>query len=202
MLKHLACHHKSYKIKPLLRNNRLYEVAVYSGKKIFFRFRDSLNLLPGKLDLLAKNGCPILGSKGSIEHSKVGLSNLHLLKDQLLEYMKQDILLLGGVMLKAQEIYWKLYNVDIESELTHSSLALSIFRMKYYDFQTFPIHIPNKNEDTFRRRAYYGGHVDAYKPYGENLYYYDVNSLYPGVQRAQPYHTSEAKRRNRQSASI
>ena len=186
LLKHLACHHTSYKLKPLLRNNRLYEVAVYSGKKMLFRFRDSLNLLPGKLDSLAKNLCPVLGPKGSIDHSKVGLSNLHLLKDQLLDYMKQDILLLGGVMLKAQEIYWKLYNVDIESELTHSSLALTIFRMKYYDSKTFPIHIPNKNEDTFIRRAYYGGHVDAYKPYGENLYYYDVNSLYPFVMKEFP----------------
>lgn len=47
MLKHLACHHKSYKLKPLMRNHKLYELTVYSGKKS--RFRDSLNLLPGKV---------------------------------------------------------------------------------------------------------------------------------------------------------
>ncbi|XLR65358.1 hypothetical protein S83_016030 [Arachis hypogaea] len=55
LLKHLACHYKSYKLKALMRNNRLYELAVYSGKKMLFRFRDSLNLLPGKLSDLAKN---------------------------------------------------------------------------------------------------------------------------------------------------
>ena len=27
--------------------------------------------------------------------------------------------------------------------------------------------------------AYYGGITELYKPYGENLFYYDVNSLYP-----------------------
>ena len=76
LLKHLACHHKSYKLKPLLRNNRVYELAVYSGKKMLFRFRDSLNLLPGKLSTLAKNLCPGLGPKGSIPHDEVRVSNL------------------------------------------------------------------------------------------------------------------------------
>lgn len=50
----------------------------------------------------------------------------------------------------------------------------------------WPIHIPNKNEDSFIRRAYYGGHTDTYKPYGEDLYYYDVNSLYPFVMKEFP----------------
>nr|GEW95049.1 DNA polymerase-like [Tanacetum cinerariifolium] len=31
LLKHLAFHHPKYKIKPLMRNNRLYELSVYSG---------------------------------------------------------------------------------------------------------------------------------------------------------------------------
>ena len=42
-----------------------------------------------------------------------------------------------------------------------------------------PIYIPSSNQDAFIRRGYYGGHADTYKPYGDNLYYYDVNSLYP-----------------------
>ena len=29
------------------------------------------------------------------------------------------------------------------------------------------------------KQAYYGGITEVYKPYGENFYYYDVNSLYP-----------------------
>lgn len=76
--------------------------------------------------------------------------------------------------------------MDIESKITVSSLALSIFRMKYYDSKNFPIHIPNKNEDFFIRWAYYGGHTDTYKPYGEDLYYYDINSLYPFVMKEFP----------------
>ena len=36
-----------------------------------------------------------------------------------------------------------------------------------------------RSEDTFVKKSYFGGATDYYKGYGENLYYYDVNSLYP-----------------------
>lgn len=186
MLKHLACHHRNYKLKPLVRNHRLYEISVYSGKKRLFRLRDSLNLLPGSLRALAKNLCPELGEKGNIPYTEITESNLASMKDSLIDYMKQDILLLGGVMLKAQRIYYDLFQVDIVTKITVSALALSIFRIQYYNEDSWPIYIPNKNEDTFIRRSYYGGHTDTYKPYGENLYYYDVNSLYPFVMKEFP----------------
>lgn len=34
-------------------------------------------------------------------------------------------------------------------------------------------------QNKFIRYGYYVGATDYYKKYGENLYYYDVNSLYP-----------------------
>lgn len=46
--------------------------------------------------------------------------------------MKQDVLLLGGIMLKAQSLCWEQYGVDIDNILTVSSLALTIFRKRYY----------------------------------------------------------------------
>lgn len=184
ILKHLALYHPNYTVKPLMRDNRLYEIAVYSEKKrLLFTFRDSLHLLPGKLDALAKNLCPELGSKGSISYEDVRLETLSTMKDSLLAYMEQDILLLGGIMQKFQDLYYKSYQADIVKKLTTASLALSLFREKYYDIQKHCIHIPNQNEDTFIRRGYYGGHTDAYTPYGENLYYYDVNSLYPFIMK-------------------
>nr|YP_009381760.1 hypothetical protein AEK19_MT0156 [Utricularia reniformis]ART31542.1 hypothetical protein AEK19_MT0156 [Utricularia reniformis] len=87
------------------------------------------------------------------------------MKKSLIDYMKQDILLLSGVMQNAQDIYWKLYKVDIESKITVSSLALCIFRMKYYDASNWPVHIPNKNEDGFLRRAYYGMNTSKSAPW-------------------------------------
>ncbi|KAF3778769.1 DNA polymerase [Nymphaea thermarum] len=175
-----------YKIKTLLRNHKLYELKVYLGDKFLFRFRDSCTLLPSSLETLGKTLCPELGSKGSIPHADLYVSNLLLNSVDLINYLRQDILILGGVMLKAQEINWSKYRIDVEDVMTISSLALKIFRKKYFDDETFHINIPTRNQDTFIRRGYYGGHVDVYKPYGENLYYYDVNSLYPHIMKSYP----------------
>ena len=68
--------------------------------------------------------------------------------------------------------------MDIVDCITLLALAMTIYRMRYYDENGWHIHIPSRNENTFIQRVYYGGHADTYKPYGENLYYYDVNSLY------------------------
>jgi hypothetical protein len=92
-----------------MRDNMLYEIAVYSKnskrRRMLFRFRDSLHLLPGKLASLAKNLCQELGVKGSIDHDKVSVNNLESNKQENKEYLKQDILILGGIMQKAQAIY-------------------------------------------------------------------------------------------------
>ncbi|KAK3027203.1 hypothetical protein RJ639_040374 [Escallonia herrerae] len=146
LLKYLATYHgEKYTIKPLMRNHMLYEIAVYQGKKKLFSLRDSYTLLTSSLDTLAKNLCPQLGCKGSIPYDEVGVDNLHIQRDILLDHMKQDILLLGGVMKKAQDIYWKKYHIDLVNKLTLSSLALTIFRTNYYDEKNWPIYIPNRN---------------------------------------------------------
>lgn len=46
LMKYYVDHGDKYRIKPLMRNNMLYELAVYRGKKRVFRLRDSLTLLP------------------------------------------------------------------------------------------------------------------------------------------------------------
>lgn len=170
----------------MLRNHKIYELKVYLGDRFLVRFRDSLTLMPSSLEKLGKTLCPELGSKGSIPHEKLSSSNLLLNSVDLINYLRQDILILGGVMLKAQEINWSKYRIDIEDVMTLSSLSLKIFRKNFFDDNTFHINIPNRNQDTFIRRSYYGGHVDVYKPYGENLYYYDVNSLYPFIMKSYP----------------
>ncbi|GJW28586.1 DNA polymerase-like protein [Tanacetum coccineum] len=119
------------------------------SKVMLFRFRDSLNLLPGTLQNLAMSLCPDLGTKGSVDHESVNEKSLEKEK-------------------------------------------------RYYNDEIFPIHIHNQNEDTFIRKAYYEGHTDSYKPYGENLYYYDVNSLYHFIMKEYPmpcgvYYSEELK---------
>lgn len=186
ILKYYAEHSKNYKRKTLLRNHKLYELKVYRGNKLLVRYRDSLTMLPNDLNTLAKTLCPELGAKGSIPHEDLNASNILDHGDNLITYLRQDILILGGVMLKAQKIYSSKYRIDIEDVMTISSLSMKIFRIKFLDDENFPIHIPTKNQDTFIRRGYYGGRSDVFKPKGENLFYYDVNSLYPFIMKEYP----------------
>jgi len=153
---------------------------------LVLKLRDSLNLLPSSLEKLAKALCPELGVKGSIAHDNITVDTLLPLRKELLTYMEQDIRLLGGIMKKAQDIYYNQFKVDMVKSLTYSALSMTIYRQMFYDALNWPIHIPTRNEDTFIRRGYYGGHVDVYIPYGTDLYYYDVNSLYPFIMESFP----------------
>ena len=179
-----------------MRNHILYELKVFLGKKMIFRFRDSLTLLPSTLKKLAKTFFPSLGTKGSIAHDDVSLSNLQVLREEYIRYLRQDIILLGGVMLKAQEMCLSKYNIDIENIMTLSALSLHIFRSNYLDDKKSRIYLLNRNQDTFIRCGYYGGHADVYKPMGENFFFYDINSLYPYVMKKYPMPCGEPVWRN------
>jgi hypothetical protein len=43
------------------------------------------------------------------------------------------------------------------------------------------------------KKSYTGGAVDVYLPYGEDLYLYDINSLYPSVMREFPMPVGQPK---------
>ncbi|KAL6513103.1 hypothetical protein OROMI_034574 [Orobanche minor] len=153
-----------YKLKTLLRNHKLYKLKIYLSDKLLLRFRDSCTLLPSSLKSLGRTLCAELGSKGSISHADLNVSNLQVNNDNLINYFRQDIILFGGVMLKAQELNLSKYHIDIEDVMTLSSLSLKIFNQNYLDDETFPIYIPTKNQDTFIRRGYYGGHAVVRNP--------------------------------------
>nr|AYM32740.1 DNA polymerase [Silene vulgaris] len=183
LIKHMIYNHQNYELKPIIRENVIYEIAVCLGKRVLFRLRDSLHLLPCNLDSLAKSLCPELGGKGSIDFSKVTLETLSSMKDELLTYMKHDIRLLGSIMQNFQKLYFEQFQADIVDFRTLSSLAMSLFRSRFYKDDESSIYIPEDNEEEFIRRGYYGGHTDCFIPKGDNLYYYDVNSLYPYIMK-------------------
>ena len=54
---------------------------------------------------------------------------------------------------------------------------MKIFLMRYYN-NNIPL-INNRSIYDDIKKSYFGGITEVYRPYGENLYYYDVNSLYP-----------------------
>lgn len=69
------------------------------------------------------------------------------------------------------------YNIQATDSLTISRLTLNNFLQNYYN-DNIPL-IDKKGVIDDLRLSYFGGITEVYKPYGENLYCYDVNSLYP-----------------------
>jgi hypothetical protein len=71
------------------------------------------------------------------------------------------------------------YDVNITDNLTISGLSVRIFLRDYYKNNIPSINKASVYRDI--RQGYYGGITEVYKPEGHNLFYYDVNSLYPFV---------------------
>ena len=100
-------------------------------------------------------------------------------KEETLKYFHNDLLCLYEVMLKANKQIFIDYDTDLKDSLTISSLAARIFLTKYYNNNILLINKTSMYKDI--KEAYFGGITEVYKPYGHNLYYYDVNSLYPYI---------------------
>lgn len=100
-------------------------------------------------------------------------------KDETIKYLKNDLYSLHEILVAANKRVFKDYNVNIRESITISGLALHIYLKDFYNN-----NIPNINKLSIYKdikEAYYGGITEVYKPRGNNLYYYDVNSLYPFV---------------------
>lgn len=87
------------------------------------------------------------------------------------------MLTLYEVLSKANKQLFLDYDIDMTKSHTISGLALKLFLLKYYK-NNIP-NISKKSVYTELKQGYYGGITEVYKPYGKNLFYYDINSLYP-----------------------
>lgn len=100
-------------------------------------------------------------------------------KDESIKYLTDDLNSLYEVLVKANKQVFLDYGVNMIESRTISGLALNLFLKDYYNNNIPVINKSSIYNDI--KQAYYGGITEVYKPYGENLYYYDVNSLYPYV---------------------
>lgn len=106
------------------------------------------------------------------------------LKEELIKYCEQDVISLHMVILTfTQEIYSK-FEVNILNYPTLPSIAFALYRLKYLKSETIPILSGGVYNDI--KRAYYGGFVDVYKVWAQNVQGFDVNSLYPSSMSKYP----------------
>ena len=192
------------KLKVIRRGSTILELKFYPNcsQGTYISIRDSFLLLPGSLDNLSKT-FNVDKPKTAFPHQFVNIHDLNYvgnrpdesfwpigntqcgpetnwnLKVQLLEYLESDVISLAQVIAKFQSEIHAKYGINILRCLTLPSLAFKIFRSNYYDLDNTPIATIQGKVDDAIRQSYFGGVVDAFIPYGENLFKYDINSSYP-----------------------
>ncbi len=166
---------QNYKITKIIeRNNVIYQIQINN-----IIFRDSKLMIPLSLQNIGKTFCTI-NNKKDFEYSDI--SEIYKSNPKLvIEQCENDCLVLQEGFLKFRSEIKNQFNISIENHLTIPSLALKLFKNNYYDVKKTPISKNSYDYDEFIRESYYGGIADVYKPYLENGYCYDVNSLYPYI---------------------
>lgn len=104
------------------------------------------------------------------------------LKKATIQYCEQDAIILYKVIQKFNEKIYSLFRINILKCPTLSSLAFTIFRSNFLK-ENAKIPLITGDMFNFFKQGYTGGSVDVYKAKGENIYRYDVNSLYPYVMK-------------------
>jgi len=142
-----------------------------------FVTKDNLNYVGRTPDIKYYNK-----GKISIEEYKEIYSkdNWDLRKESLI-YLEKDLICLLEVLDKFNKSLFIQHGIQMTECLTISRIALMKF-LKYYLVEEKKLPLINKLQHfNFINFGYYGGITEVYIPYGQNLYYYDVNSLYPYV---------------------
>jgi len=196
-----------YKINTLYKDSSILKIEV-SIKDIKIIFVDSSNLLKGKLRKLCES-FGLSTQKGNFPYKFVNKDTLHYigdtpsynywinltdndfsedeykkllkpnwsLKDECLLYLEKDLVSLLELMNLFNKYIYQKFGLQVTDNLTISRLSLNIFIKNYLNDSIIPSVRGSLYDDI--KKSYYGGITEVYKPYGENLLYYDVNSLYP-----------------------
>lgn len=199
--------YKKWKFTPILREGRIIELKISFkvGKDtVTIKFRDSLLLLPASLRKLADsfgvlqksyfphrfingNDLNYVGKTPAYkywdditlkEFNEIKSDNWNL-KEEAIKYCIQDCITLYQIIYKFAKLIFSKWNVNLNKYPTLPSLAFAIYRSNFMKEFTIPKISGKMYEDI--KQSYTGGHTDTYKPSGEDLYHYDVNSLYPSV---------------------
>jgi DNA polymerase elongation subunit (family B) len=158
--------------KPLIRHQKVYQICVNLGDKIIF-IRDSYLHLSYSL----RKAGTIFETK-SRKLSFDFNSSLTKDKKEFYQYLKNDVISLFEIIIKYDSLLNFLFESSIIDSITLPSLAHRIFFKYYYAFKFSYL---SENIEYNIRSSYLGGINDVYIPYGENLVFLDVNSLYPYV---------------------
>lgn len=196
-----------YVLTPSYRDNKILRLIIKLKENRYIKISlvDSMNLLNANLSKLSKD-YNVNTTKGYFPYSFVNKHNLNYegltphisyynsnidtdwyystlslnwnLRNESLNYLAKDLNSLLEVLVKFQSHLFIDHNLEMTECLTISSLAKKKFLKHYLNESKIPL-INSNILFNFIYSAYFGGITEVYKPYGQNLIYLDVNSLYP-----------------------
>lgn len=161
-----------------LLNSGNLSIALTRNKTVIFK--NSLTILPLPLKKIVSDFLKI--DDKDYQNDKENVLNLDIIS--LENYCKKDCFYLYEAIKKYDEIVgnvYKMKNKKYKRKLTIPSQSLDIFLKCYNDFDGYFNLVENQ---VFKDLNYYkGGHTEIFtkKIYHQNVYYYDVNSLYPFI---------------------
>lgn len=199
-------------VQPILHKGKLVQIT-FKLNKIKVIFRDSLQMMPISIRKLAKSfdvtnksffphsfvntGQPkdninyignvpdfSLFSDITLEEYneyKLLFHNNWSLKEEAIKYCNIDCISLYQIIDKFSELIFSNFYVNIHNYATLPSLAFAIFRSNFLPKDTI-CQLSGEIANNIRK-GYTGGGVDMYIPKGDNIFAYDVNSLYPAVMK-------------------
>jgi hypothetical protein len=109
---------------------------------------------------------------------------INLLREEIINYCNHDCKILFDILIKFNDFIFDLYKLNINNYPTLPSLAFAIFRSKYLLDKTVPLITGQPFHDI--KISYTGGSVETIINHGYNLFYYDINRLYPSVMMNKP----------------
>lgn len=171
-----CCKNTEYKIDALIRDQTYYEIKINKNESEI-NFRDSYLLFPKPLEIFAET-FNIHNKTDSEYNTSIENYSNDIFINRLISCCLNNSITLASAFHTYKKTISNHFNIDISDYLTLTSLALKIYRNKYYDYR---IQKSSGEIDSFIRRTYKGGITDVYKPKLTNGYHYDVNALYPSV---------------------
>lgn len=162
-----------YDLRFMERGSKIMCLKVIDrAKRYTWKFSDSYFLLPASLRELGKNF--------DIEYMKKDFDpeKCKTIKDwakpEPQMYLKYDCLGLYEILEKFSG--WGLNAGTLKTTLP--SQSLHIFKTRFLKEE---LKVVGEGQENFFRKTYFGGRVEIFKMWGEDLFYYDFNSLYPFV---------------------
>lgn len=145
--------------------------------------RDSFPLLRASLDRLSKSFKPPHPKLPDLVHHELVTDDNW--EDSYFEggerYLKHDLLSLAEILQIFRSKMQQLFEIDPIESVTLPSLSRTVFMRKYYQPADYPLCTLAPEFNSFLRKAYYGGRVEAHQlgVIEGPIYYFDVTSEYP-----------------------